>query len=229
MIQKTYNTVEEAVADIHDGATVLVGGFGGSGLPTKLIAALEQQGAKDLTIVSNNIGVASEGVATLISNRQVKKIICSFPVGPHADELIKLLDAGEIELELVPQGTLAERIRAGGAGVSAFYTPTAAHTELAEGKETREFNGQVHLLEHAIKGDFAFIKAHRADRWGNLIYRKAQRNFNPVMATAATTTIAEVDEVVEVGEISAEEIVTPSIFVERLVEVQNERSAASNE
>ena len=232
MIQKKYNTTKEAVADIHDGATVLVGGVGGSGLPTKLITALKEHGAKDLTIVSNNIGAVSEGVATLISNRQVKKIICSFPVGPHATELIGLLQAGEIELEVAPQGTIAERIRAGGAGVPAFYTPTAAHTELAEGKETREFGGQVHLLEHAIKGDFALIKAHQADRWGNLIYRKAQRNFNPVMATAATTTIAEVDEVVEVGEMSAEEIVTPSIFVERLVEVevarQAERSVATN-
>lgn len=190
-----------------------------------------EQGAKDLTIVSNNIGAVSDGVAALISNNQVRKIICSFPVGPHADELIERLLNGTIELEIAPQGTLAERIRAGGAGVPAFYTPTGAHTELGEGKETREFNGRLHILEHAITGDYAFIKAHRADRWGNLVYRKTQRNFNPVMATAARTTIAEVSEIVEVGEIDPETIVTPSIYVHRLVEVglQHEGRVLVNE
>lgn len=219
MIQKRFESIEQAIADIPDGATLLVGGFGGSGLPSQLVAALVEQGAKELTVVSNNIGAVSDGVAALISNNQVRKIICSFPVGPHAEDLIERLQKGTIELEIVPQGTLAERIRAGGAGIPAFYTPTGAYTELGEGKETRDFNGRLHLMERAITGDYAFIKAHRADRWGNLVYRKTQRNFNPVMAAAARTTIAEVSEIVEVGDIDPETIVTPSIYVQRLVEV----------
>jgi 3-oxoadipate CoA-transferase, alpha subunit len=223
MIQKKYENTAKAVADIHDGATLLVGGFGGSGLPSHLIAALVEQGAKNLTVVSNNIGAVSDGVAALISNDQVKKIICSFPVGPHADDLIARLQNGTIELEIAPQGTLAERIRAGGAGVPAFYTPTAAHTELGEGKETRMFNGRLHVLEHAIIGDFAFIKGHKADRWGNLVYNKTQRNFNPVMATAAMITIAEVDEIVEVGELDPENIATPSVYVHRLIKLEPQR------
>jgi 3-oxoadipate CoA-transferase, alpha subunit len=223
MIQKKYENTAKAVADIHDGATLLVGGFGGSGLPSHLIAALVEQGAKNLTVVSNNIGAVSDGVAALISNNQVKKIICSFPVGPHADDLIARLQNGTIELEIAPQGTLAERIRAGGAGVPAFYTPTAAHTELGEGKETRMFNGRLHVLEHAIIGDFAFIKGHKADRWGNLVYNKTQRNFNPVMATAAMITIAEVDEIVEVGELDPENIATPSVYVHRLIKLEPQR------
>ncbi|SDH47811.1 3-oxoadipate CoA-transferase, alpha subunit [Planococcus glaciei] len=223
MIQKKFESAAQAVADMQDGATLLVGGFGGSGLPSHLVAALVEQGAKDLTIVSNNIGAVSDGVAALISNDQVRKISCSFPVGPHADDLIARLEKGTIELEIVPQGTLAERIRAGGAGIAAFYTPTGAHTELGEGKEEREFNGRLHLMEHAIVADYAFIKAHRADRWGNLVYRKTQRNFNPVMATAARITIAEVDEVVEVGEIDPETVVTPSIYVHRLVELSPQK------
>lgn len=221
MIQKQV-TMEAAVADMHDGATLLVGGFGGSGLPSHLVAALVAQGAKDLTVVSNNIGAVSDGVAALISHNQVKKIICSFPVGPHADDLIARLNDGRIELEIVPQGTLAERIRAGGAGIPAFYTPTGYQTELGEGKEIREFNGRAFLLEEAIIADFAFIKAQTADRWGNLVYRKTQRNFNPVMATAAKVTIVEVDEVVEVGEIPAENIVTPSVYVHRIVPLVKE-------
>jgi len=220
MIQKKYESTFEAVADIPDGATLLIGGFGGSGLPSTLIAALTKQGAKDLTIVSNNIGAVSDGVASLISNNQVKKIICSFPVGPHADDLIERLGKGTIELEIVPQGTLAERIRAGGAGIPAFYTPTAYQTELGEGKEVRTFNGREYLLEHAIVGDYAFVRANKADRWGNLVYRKTQRNFNPVMASAARITIAEVDEIVELGEIEPESVVTPCIFVHRLVELE---------
>jgi 3-oxoadipate CoA-transferase, alpha subunit len=220
MIQKKYENTAKAIADIHDGATLLVGGFGGSGLPSHLIAVLVEQGAKNLTVVSNNIGAVSDGVAALISNNQVKKIICSFPVGPHADDLIARLQNGTIELEIAPQGTLAERIRAGGAGVPAFYTPTAAHTELGEGKETRMFNGRLHVLEHAIIGDFAFIKGYKADRWGNLVYNKTQRNFNPVMATAAKITIAEVDEIVEVGELDPENIATPSVFVHRLIKLE---------
>lgn len=223
MIQKKYENTAKAVADIHDGATLLVGGFGGSGLPSHLIAALVEQGAKNLTVVSNNIGAVSDGVAALISNNQVRKIICSFPVGPHADDLIARLQNGTIELEIAPQGTLAERIRAGGAGVPAFYTPTAAHTELGKGKETRMFNGRLHVLEHAIIGDYAFIKGHKADRWGNLIYNKTQRNFNPVMATAAKITIAEVDEILEVGELDPENIATQSVYVHRLVKLEAER------
>jgi 3-oxoadipate CoA-transferase, alpha subunit len=223
MIQKKYENTAKAIADIHDGATLLVGGFGGSGLPSHLIAALVEQGAKNLTVVSNNIGAVSDGVAALISNNQVKKIICSFPVGPHADDLITRLQNGTIELEIAPQGTLAERIRAGGAGVPAFYTPTAAHTELGEGKETRMFNGRLHVLENAIIGDFAFIKGHKADRWGNLVYNKTQRNFNPVMATAAKITIAEVDEIVEVGELDPENIATPSVYVHRLIKLEPQR------
>ena len=221
MIQKKYESAAQAVADIKDGSTLLVGGFGGSGLPSQLVAALVKQGAKDLTVVSNNIGAVSDGVAALISNNQVKKIICSFPVGPHADDLIDRLQKGTIELEIVPQGTLAERIRAGGAGIPAFYTPTAVDTELGEGKETREFNGRTYVLEHAITGDFAFIKADTADRWGNIVYRKTQRNFNPVMATAAKVTVAEVSEIVKVGEIDPENIVTPCIYVHRLVQVES--------
>jgi 3-oxoadipate CoA-transferase, alpha subunit len=223
MIQKKYENTAKAIADIHEGATLLVGGFGGSGLPSHLIAALVEQGAKNLTVVSNNIGAVSDGVAALISNNQVKKIICSFPVGPHADDLIARLQNGTIELEIAPQGTLAERIRAGGAGVPAFYTPTAAHTELGEGKETRMFNGRLHVLEQAIIGDFAFIKGHKADRWGNLVYNKTQRNFNPVMATAAKITIAEVDEIVEVGELDPENIATPSVYVHRLIKLEPQR------
>ena len=221
MIQKKYESAAQAVADIKDGSTLLVGGFGGSGLPSQLVAALVKQGAKDLTVVSNNIGAVSDGVAALISNNQVKKIICSFPVGPHADDLIDRLQKGTIELEIVPQGTLAERIRAGGAGIPAFYTPTAVDTELGEGKETREFNGRTYVLEHAITGDFAFIKADTADRWGNIVFRKTQRNFNPVMATAAKVTVAEVSEIVKVGEIDPENIVTPCIYVHRLVQVES--------
>ena len=222
MIQKKFENTAKAVADIHDGATLLIGGFGGSGLPSHLIAALVEQGAKNLTVVSNNIGAVSDGVAALISNNQVKKIICSFPVGPHADDLIARLQEGTIELEIAPQGTLAERIRAGGAGIPAFYTPTAAHTELGEGKETRVFNGRLHVLENAIIGDFAFIKGYRADRWGNLVYNKTQRNFNPVMATAARITIAEVDEIVEVGELDPENIATQSVYVHRLVKLETQ-------
>jgi 3-oxoadipate CoA-transferase alpha subunit len=219
MIQKKYENAAQAIADMQDGATLLIGGFGGSGLPSHLIAALVEQGAKDLTVVSNNIGAVSDGVAALISNNQVRKIICSFPVGPHANDLIERLQSGTIELEIAPQGTLAERIRAGGAGIPAFYTATGVQTELGEGKETRVFDDRLYILEQAIKGDYAFVKADRADRWGNLVYRKTQRNFNPVMATAARTTIAEVSEIVEVGEIDPEAIVTPSVFVHRLVEV----------
>lgn len=219
MIDKRFNSATEALHDVRDGSTILVGGFGGSGLPSTLIHALADKGATGLTIVSNNVGAVGGGVAELISNHQVAKIICTFPVGPHAAQLIEQINAGEVEVELVPQGTLAERIRAGGAGIPAFFTPTGAHTELAAGKETRPYNGREHLLEEAIIGDYSLIKADQADRWGNLTYRKAQRNFNAVMATAADVTVVEYNSFVELGEIEPEVIVTPSLFVQRLVHV----------
>jgi 3-oxoadipate CoA-transferase, alpha subunit len=219
MIDKRYASAAEALADLRDGATVLVGGFGGSGLPSTLIQAVEETGAKDLTIVSNNVGAVGGGVASLIHRRQVSRIICTFPVGPHAAELVEQIKTGNVVVELCPQGTLAERIRAGGAGIPAFFTPTGAHTELADGKEARMYNGREHLLETSIQGDFALIKADYADRWGNLTYRKAQRNFNAVMATAAHVTVAEYSAFVGLGERKPEEVVTPSLFVDRLVQV----------
>lgn len=218
MIDKRFPSAAEALAEVRDGSTVLVGGFGGSGLPVGLIEALASTEARNLTVVSNNVGAVGGGVATLIGNGQVSRIICTFPVGPHAAELVERITAGEVALELCPQGTLAERLRAGGAGIPAFFTPTGAHTELAEGKETRVYNGREHLLETAIVGDLALIKANKADRWGNLVYRKAQRNFNAVMATAAQVTVAEYTELVPLGELRGEEIVTPSLFVDRLVQ-----------
>jgi 3-oxoadipate CoA-transferase, alpha subunit len=227
MLDKRYESAAEALADVRDGSTILVGGFGGSGLPSTLINALADTGATGLTIVSNNVGAVGGGVATLISNHQVTKIICTFPVGPHAADLVEQINAGKVEVELVPQGTLAERIRAGGAGIPAFFTPTGAHTELAAGKEARIYNGREHLLEEAIVGDFALIKADRADRWGNLTYRRAQRNFNAVMATAAGVTVAEYSSFVELGDIEPEAIVTPSLFVGRLVHVPVEPQAGS--
>ena len=222
MINKLYSSAAEALADVTGGSTVLVGGFGGSGLPLHLVEALADQGARELTLVSNNVGAAGEGIAVLIKNRQVRKVICSFPQGRHAEHFLEMYRAGQIEIELIPQGTLAERIRAGGAGIPAFFTPAGAETEVAEGKEVRVFDGRPHLLEHAIEADYALIKAYRADRWGNLTYRKAQRNFNVVMAAAARTTVAEVNEVLELGELDPEEVVTPSIFVHRLVQVPYE-------
>ena len=227
MIEKTVESSQEAVKDIFDGATVMIGGFGGSGLPEDLIRALRDQGAKNLTVVANNVGGVEYGVGFLIGNRQVRKVICSFPIGRRQAKLQDTFwdqyHTGSLEVELVPQGTLAERIRAGGAGIPAFYTGTGVGTPIAEGKETRDFNGQAYLLERAIKADFALVKAHQADRMGNLVYRKAMRNFNPMMAAAAKVTIAEVYEVVDAGELDPEMIVTPGIYVNRVVEVKVER------
>lgn len=220
MIDKRCN-MAEAVADITDGSNILVGGFGEAGLPTELVHALIDQGARELTIVNNNSGTGDVGLARLIGLHRVRKLICSFPRSASAHGFATEYGAGRIELELVPQGTLAERIRAGGAGVAAFYTPTAAGTDLAHDKEERVFDGRPHLLEHAINADYAFIKAETADRWGNLVYRKAARNFGPVMATAARITIAQVRRTVELGELDPEAIVTPSIFVNRVVTVPN--------
>lgn len=221
MINKIYDSPASAVADIFDGATILISGFGEAGSPIELIHALIDHRAKNLTIVSNNTGSGHVGLAALIENKQVKKVICSFPKTANSVVFPELYSKGEIELELVPQGTLAERIRCGGAGIPAFYTPTALGTVLAEGKEKRIFNGKEYLLEHAIKGDFALVKCLKADRYGNLVYNKTARNFGPIMCTAATTTIVQAKYVVQPGEIDPEVVVTPGIFVHRVVEVPN--------
>lgn len=221
MINKIVHTAAEAVADVFDGATVLIGGFGEAGSPVELIHALVDQGAKKLTVVSNNAGSGHVGLAALIENRQVRKIICSFPRTSISVVFPELYRKGEIELELVPQGTLAERIRAGGAGIPAFYTPASVNTPLAEGKELRTFNHREYVLEHAIKADFALVKCQKADKYGNLIYNKTARNFGPVMCTAAKTTIVQVKHIVELSQIDPECVVTPGIFVHRVVEVTN--------
>ncbi|GGX77099.1 3-oxoacid CoA-transferase subunit A [Vogesella alkaliphila] len=219
MIDKTVSSLEEAVAGIFDGATVMIGGFGIAGQPAELIDALIAHGARDLTIVNNNAGNGEIGLAALLRARRVKKIICSFPRQADSQVFDALYHAGEIELELVPQGNLAARIQAAGAGLGAIYTPTGYGTLLAEGKETREIDGRHYVLEYPIRADFALIKAFRGDRWGNLVYRKAARNFGPIMATAATVTIAQVGEVVPLGALDPESIVTPGIFVQRVVAV----------
>ena len=210
-------TTDDAVAGIEDGATVLVGGFGLAGMPSALIDALIRQGATNLTVVCNNAGNGDTGLAALLAAGRVRKVVCSFPRQSDSWVFDRLYREGRIELELVPQGNLAERMRAAGAGIGAFYCPTGAGTLLAEGKETRVIDGRVFVLEHPIRGDFALIKAHVADRMGNLVYRKTARNFGPVMATAATTTVAEVHRLVEPGDLDPEAVVTPGIFVDRIV------------
>ena len=210
---------DDAVAGIADGATVLVGGFGMAGMPTTLIDALIRQGAADLTIVSNNAGNGDTGLAALLAAGRVRKVICSFPRQSDSYVFDRLYRAGTVELELVPQGNLAERIRAAGAGIGAFFCPTGVGTPLADGKEVRRIDGRDYLLEYPIHGDAALIRAHIGDRAGNLVYRKTARNFGPVMATAATLTVAEVSEVVEIGGIDPEAVVTPGIYVDRIVEV----------
>ncbi|WP_323141564.1 3-oxoacid CoA-transferase subunit A [Massilia phyllosphaerae] len=217
MIDKTYESLESAVADIHDGATVMIGGFGNAGMPAALIDALIAHGARDLTIVNNNAGNGDTGLAALLAAKRVRKIICSFPRQADSWHFDALYRAGEIELELTPQGNLAERIRAAGAGIGGFFTPTGYGTLLAEGKETRLIDGKHYVLESPIHADFALIKALRGDRWGNLVYRKTARNFGPIMAMAAKTTIAQVSEIVALGELDPENIVTPGIFVQRVV------------
>jgi 3-oxoadipate CoA-transferase alpha subunit len=212
-------TAAEAVTAVEDGATVLIGGFGMAGMPVELIDALIEHGAGDLTIVSNNAGNGDTGLAALLAADRVRKVICSFPRQSDSWVFDGLYRAGKIELEVVPQGNLAERMRAAGAGIGAFYSPTAVGTPLAEGKETRTIDGREYLLEFPIHGDVALIKAHRADRMGNLVYRKTARNFGPVMATAARVTIAQVASIVEIGALDPEAVVTPSIYVDRLVEV----------
>ncbi len=218
-MNKTSQSLAVAVSEIGDGATVMIGGFGGSGAPIELIHALIDKGPKDLTVINNNAGNGRIGIAAMIDAGMVRKMICSFPKSSDPRAFTDKYLAGEIELELVPQGTLAERIRAGGAGIPAFYTPTAYGTELAEGKPVGEFDGRHYVQERWLKADFAIIKAHLGDRHGNLTYNKAARNFNPLMCMAAARTIVQVSRIVEAGEIDPEHVVTPGIFVDRLVEV----------
>ena len=219
MIDKFFASAEAALADIPNGATILIGGFGGAGQAVALIDALIAQGARDLTIVNNNAGNGDTGLAALIAAKRVRKILCSFPRQADSHHFDRAYRAGEVELELVPQGTLAERIRAAGAGIGAFYTPTAFGTDLAKGKETRRIDGRDYVLEYPIHADYALIKAERADRWGNLVYRKTARNFAPIMAAAAKCTVVQVRETVELGALDPETVVTPGIFVQRVVKV----------
>ncbi len=219
VVSKVVESLEEAVAGIADGSTVMIGGFGAAGMPMELVDALLAQGARDLTIVSNNAGTGETGVAALLQQKRVRKIICSYPRQADSYVFDALYRSGKIDLELVPQGNLAERIRAAGAGIGAFFTPTGYGTLLAEGKETRTINGRHFVLEHPIHADVALIKAFKGDRWGNLVYRKTARNFGPVMAMAAARTVAQVSEVVPLGDLDPEAIVTPGIFVHRVITV----------
>ena len=217
MVSKVVESAAAAVAGIKDGATIMIGGFGLAGLPSALVGAVIDQGARDLTIVSNNAGNGDTGLAALLKTRRVRKIICSYPRQTDSYVFDALYRAGEIELEVVPQGNLVERIRAAGAGIGAFYTPTAAGTILAAGRESRTIDGREFILEYPIQADVALIKAFKGDRWGNLVYRKTARNFGPVMATAARCAVAQVEEIVELGTLDPESIVTPGIFVSRVV------------
>jgi len=219
MIDKFVQTMAEAMDGVKDGSTVLIGGFGSVGQPVQLIDALIEQGAKDLTVVSNNSGIGLVGLGRLLHLRRVRKIICSFPRSPDPVAFLELYRKGQIELEIVPQGTMAERMRAAGAGIPAFFTATSVGTRLAEGKEVREINGRTYVLEHALKGDLALVESWEADRWGNLTYRKSGRNFNPVMAMAAELSVVQTMHVRELGEIDQECIVTPGIFVDRVIHV----------
>jgi len=221
MIDKRCQGVEDAVAGIADGSVILVGGFGNAGEPVSLLNALAKTKPRELTIVSNNAGSGDEGIGQLILGGCVRKFICSFPRVTGADAFDKLYERGEIELEITPQGTLAERIRAAGAGIPGFYTRTSVDTPLAEGKEVREFAGLDYVLEKAIFGDVALVKATMGDRWGNLTYTMSSRNFNPVMAMGARTTIAQVSEIVDLGGIQPEQVITPSIFVDKVVKVED--------
>jgi 3-oxoacid CoA-transferase, A subunit len=219
MINKIAPSIAEALAEVKDGSTVLIGGFGTAGIPAELIAGLIEQGARELTVVNNNAGNADHGLAALLKTGRVRKIICSFPRQVDSWVFDELYRSGKLELELVPQGNLAERIRAAGAGIGAFFCPTAHGTELAQGKETREINGRHYVLEYPIHGDVALIKAEAGDRWGNLVYRKSARNFGPVMATAARLTVATVHEIVELGALDPEAVVTPGIYVGKIVKI----------
>lgn len=219
MIDKRVKTLAEAVAGIRDGSVILCAGFGGAGLPDALCEALVEQGARDLTIVANNAGTGRRGLAALLAAGQVRKIVCSFPRSAGSVVFEELYAQGRIELELVPQGTMSERMRCAAAGLGGFYSPVSVGTRLAEGKEHREIDGRMYVLEKPLKGDVALIAAERGDRWGNLVYRKSARNFNPTMAMAADLSIAQVRHIVELGELDPEVVVTPGIFIDRLVEV----------
>jgi 3-oxoadipate CoA-transferase alpha subunit len=221
MINKFRDSVDEVLADIPDGATILIGGFGLAGQPVELIDGLLRRNLTGLTIVNNNAGNGDEGLALLVKSGAVKKVICSFPRQVDSWNFDAKFHAGEIELELVPQGNLAERLRAAGAGIGGFFTPSGFGTTLAEGKETRHIDGRDYVLEFPIRADYALIKAHKADRWGNLVYRKTSRNFGPIMAAAATTTIVQVPYLVELGDLDPEQIVTPGIYVDRVVQVDS--------
>jgi 3-oxoadipate CoA-transferase alpha subunit len=226
MIEKQVASLADAVADVADGATVMIGGFGTAGLPNELVGALLEQGARELTIVNNNAGNGDTGLAALLAAKRVKKIVCSFPRQTDSHHFDRLYRAGEVELELVPQGNLAERIRAAGAGIGGFFTPTGYGTDLAQGKETRRIDGRMYVFESPLHADYAFIKAERGDRWGNLTYRMTARNFGPVMAMAAKTTIATVHEIVPLGSLDPEAVVTPGIFVQRIVRIERVATSA---
>ena len=229
MLDKRVPDLEAAVAGIRDGSTVLIGGFGNAGIPVELIHALIDQGAKDLTVVSNNAGSGRGDLAALLAAQRLRKLVCSYPKTSGSVVFEELYAAGKIELELVPQGTLSERIRAGGAGIGGFYTPTGVGTQLAEGKEVRRIDGRDYVFELPIRADVALIKAERADRWGNLVYRLSARNFGPVMAPAAVLTVVQVREIVELGAIAPEVVMTPGIFVDRVVVVANPKMAGQAE
>jgi 3-oxoadipate CoA-transferase, alpha subunit len=226
MIDKIVPSVDASLTDVPDGATVMIGGFGTAGLPNELIDALIAQGARELTIVNNNAGNGDTGLAALLAAGRVRKIICSFPRQADSHHFDALYRSGRIELELVPQGNLAERIRAAGAGIGGFFTPTGYGTDLAKGKETRVIDGRPYVLEHPIHADFALIRAERGDRWGNLTYRMTARNFGPIMAMAARTTVATVHEVVDLGALDPESVVTPGLFVQRVVKVDRVATSA---
>jgi len=225
MLDKRVQSLEAAVAGIRDGSVILIGGFGNAGIPVELIEALIDQGATDLTVVTNNAGTGRTDIAALLAAGRVRKIVCSYPRSAGSVVFEELFAAGKIELELVPQGTLSERMRAAGAGIGGFFTPTGAGTKLADGKETRVIDGREHVFEKPLQGDVALIKAQTADRWGNLTFRLAARNFAPTMAMAATLTIVQARQVVELGGIAPEQVVTPGIFVDRVVEIADPKPA----
>ena len=218
-MNKVVRNAREAIEDLHDGAVIMSGGFGVCGVPEDLLNATRDKGVKNLTVISNNAGIDGLGVGILLASRQIQKMVATY-VGEN-QLFEKLALAGELEIELVPQGTFSERIRAGGAGIAAFFTPTGYGTVVAEGKETREYDGRMYVLERPLKADFAFVKAWKGDKWGNLVYRKTARNFNPVMATAGRITIAEVEQLVEVGEIEPDSVHTPAIYVQRIFQASN--------
>jgi 3-oxoadipate CoA-transferase, alpha subunit len=225
MLDKRVSTLADSVAGIRDGAVILIGGFGNAGIPVELIDALIDQGARDLTVVANNAGAGRTDIAKLLATGRVRKIVCSYPRSAGSVVFEELFSAGKIELELVPQGTLSERMRAAGAGIGGFFTPTAAGTKLGEGKETRVIDGRAHVLEGPLRGDVALIKAETADRWGNLTFRLSARNFAPTMAMAADLTVVQARRIVDLGGIDPEQVVTPGIFVDRIVEVADPQLA----